>query len=65
MEVNDRIKIIYTGDNELSGIIAAQKNYITEQTMADSLETANGEGLNGSDELNINGRNCRVVIEKI
>ncbi len=65
MEVNDRIKIKYSGDKELVGIITSQKKYITEQTMAESLDTAGSESLNGSDELNINGRNCRVEIEKI
>lgn len=65
MEVNDRIKLKYAGDKELSSIINAQKKYISEQIMAEVLESSDNLGGNGTDELNLNGRNCRVVIEKI
>ncbi|MCC6864837.1 MAG: isoleucine--tRNA ligase [Ignavibacteria bacterium] len=65
MEVNDRIKIKYLGDKELNGIISSQFKYISEQTMAADLKAVDEASLNGSEELNINGRNCRIVIEKV
>ena len=65
MDVNDKIKISYMGDKELNGIISSQKKYISEQIMAASLDEAAGDNLNGYEEININGRICRVSIEKI
>lgn len=65
MEVNDRIKIKYTGDKELSGILNSQIKYISAQIMAEEMELTENLGMNSSDELNLNGRNCRVVIEKV
>lgn len=65
MDVNDRIKIKYIAENELNGIISGQKKYISEQTMAVELSQDNNDTLNGYEEININGRNCKVSIEKI
>lgn len=65
MDVNDKIKIIYKAENELEDIISKQKKYISEQTMAVELNPGTGGKLNGYEEININGRICRVSIEKI
>ena len=65
MDVNDRIKISYLAEKELEAIIAGQKNYIAEQTMAAELTALVSDKLNGFEELNINGRICKVAIEKI
>ncbi len=65
MDVNDRIKINYLADKELNGIISAQKKYISEQTMAVELVSVSNEIINGYEEININGRNCKVFVEKI
>jgi isoleucyl-tRNA synthetase len=65
MDVNDKIKILYKAEGELENIINKQKNYISEQTMAVEISTGNGSNLNGYEEININGRICKVAIEKI
>lgn len=65
MDVNDRIKIRFSADEELLKAINSKQNYISEQTMAVGLDTASAETLNGFEEVNINGRNCRVSIEKV
>lgn len=64
MDVNDRIKIVYSAEGELEGAISKQSKYITEHTMASELKA----GSNGSaefEEININGRMCKVMIEKV
>ncbi|MCI0715391.1 MAG: isoleucine--tRNA ligase [Chlorobi bacterium] len=65
MDVNDKIKIRYKAEGELESIISRQKKYISEQTMAVELDTASSDKLNGYEEININGRLCKVAIEKI
>jgi isoleucyl-tRNA synthetase len=65
MDVNDRIKIMFYAEAELLNVIKNKKNYITELTMAVELITVTAEKLNGSEEVNINGRTCRVSIEKV
>ena len=65
MDVNDKIKIVYNAEGELEAIINKQKNYISEQTMAVELSPDSGSKLNGFEEININGRICKVSIEKI
>ena len=63
--VNDRIKIKYDCGSELEAAIAAQKKYIEDETMAVELNFDRTGKLNGFEELNINGNNCKVTIEKI
>jgi isoleucyl-tRNA synthetase len=65
MDVNDKIKIMYKAENELEDIISKQKKYITEQTMAVELNPGTDGKLNGYEEININGRICKISIEKI
>lgn len=66
MDVNDRIKIKFTADAELLNAILIKQKYISEQTMAVELNTSSGDGkLNGFEEININGRICKVSIEKV
>ncbi|HRF65845.1 MAG TPA: isoleucine--tRNA ligase [Ignavibacteria bacterium] len=67
MDVNDKVKINFLADKELSGIISSQKKYIQEQITAVSLDEASGDKdkINGYEELNINGRNCKVSVEKV
>jgi isoleucyl-tRNA synthetase len=65
MDVNDKIRIVFTAESDLEKIIDGQKKYISEQTMADNMETGKADGSNGYEDLNINGRTCRVSIEKI
>jgi isoleucyl-tRNA synthetase len=64
MDVNDKIRIMYKAESDLTGIIDAQKKYISEQTMAAEI-VSGSEGLNGYDELNINGKQCKVSIVKV
>jgi isoleucyl-tRNA synthetase len=63
--VNDRIKIKYYCDEELESAIASQKKYIEEEIMAVELMVESPEKLNGFEELNINGRACKIFLEKI
>ncbi|HEY3251825.1 MAG TPA: isoleucine--tRNA ligase [Ignavibacteria bacterium] len=73
MDVNDKIKIRFTADQELLNAILNKQKYITEQTMAVELNTTSplppskgDDGkLNGFEEVNINGRICKVSIEKV
>ncbi len=65
MDVNDKIKISYLAEKDLAGILTGQKEYIAEQTMAAELSAIDSDKLNGFEELNINGRTCKVTIEKI
>jgi isoleucyl-tRNA synthetase len=66
MDVNDKIKIKFTADEELLNAILNKQKYISEQTMAVELDTSSGDGkLNGFEEININGRICKVSIEKV
>jgi isoleucyl-tRNA synthetase len=63
--VNDKIKIKYDCDKELEQAIASQKKYIEEEIMAVELNLENPEKLNGYEELNINGRTCKILLDKI
>lgn len=67
MDVNDKVKINFLADKELSGIISSQKKYISEQITAVTLDEASGDKdqVNGYEELNINGRHCKVSVEKV
>jgi isoleucyl-tRNA synthetase len=65
MDVNDKIKIVFKAEDELKGIISRQEKYISEQTMAAELSSANESNVNGYEEININGRACKISIEKI
>ena len=65
MDVNDRINIRYRADAELAGAINDQHKYIEEQTMAVKLESGADEKTNGYEEINLNGKICKVLIEKI
>lgn len=65
MDVNDKVKINFLADKELGSIINGQKKYIAEQITAVSIDEASGDKLNGYEELNINGRNCKVSVEKV
>ena len=67
MDVNDKVKINFVADKELSGIITSRKNFISEQITAVSLDEAGSDKdkINGYEELNINGRNCKVSVEKV
>jgi isoleucyl-tRNA synthetase len=65
MDVNDKIRIAYIADSGLDGILAGQQKYISEQTMAGEMNAVNNGKINGYEEININGRNCKVFIEKI
>ena len=63
--VNDRIKLAYDCGAELGSAIESKKKYIEEEIMAVELNHVNPEKLNGTEEININGRTCKVTIEKI
>ncbi len=63
--VNDKIKIRYICSEELESAIVSQKKYIEEEIMAVELDTEKSEGLNGFEEININGRTCKIFLEKI
>ncbi|MFI5144141.1 MAG: isoleucine--tRNA ligase [Ignavibacteria bacterium] len=65
MGVNDRIKIQYDCDEELSKALMEQNNYIKEETFAVEFFKNNSVGQNGFEELNINGRICKVNIIKL
>jgi hypothetical protein len=42
-----------------------QRKYIEDETLAVELDSQKNGGLNGFQELNINGRACKIFIEKI
>jgi isoleucyl-tRNA synthetase len=63
--VHDRIMIKYSCEPELRKAINNQKKYIELETLAVELDSQNEGGLNGFQELNINGRACKIFIQKI
>jgi len=63
MDVNDKIRINFSAEDDLLNAIQSKNKYIAEQTMAVELNA--GGKLNGFEEININGRICRVSIEKV
>lgn len=65
MDVNDKIRITFRAEKELEGIINSQKSYISAQTMAMDLKPGDDDKLNGFEEINLNGRLCKVSIEKL
>lgn len=65
MEVNDKIRISYIAEGELAEAINKQKKYISDNVMAAELNKGSDTGTNGYEEININGRACRVSVEKI
>ena len=65
MDVNDRIKIMFKADKELENIISSQKKYISEQTLASDITSDSLSAENGYENLNLNGRQCGILIEKL
>ena len=65
MHINDRIKIKYKCDDELKSAIIKQKKYIEDETLASELEYEKNGGAGKYDELDINGRKCKIAIEKV
>lgn len=65
MGVNDRIKILYDCGEELSKALEEQDKYIKEETFASEFFKNNSVAQNGFEELNINGRICKVHIIKL
>jgi isoleucyl-tRNA synthetase len=64
--VNDKIKIDYfSADSLLSAVITKMRKYIEEQTMAVEMHPAAEEVTGGYEEININGKTCKVSILKI
>ncbi|HJY63093.1 MAG TPA: isoleucine--tRNA ligase, partial [Ignavibacteria bacterium] len=63
MDVNDKIRINFTAEDDLLNAIQSKNKYIAEQTMAVELNA--GGKFNGHEEININGRICKVSIEKV
>ncbi|MCC7158740.1 MAG: isoleucine--tRNA ligase, partial [Ignavibacteria bacterium] len=65
MAVNDKIKITFKAESELEKIISSQKKYISDETLATDMLAAGDDKQNGYEEINLNGRLCRVSIEKL
>ena len=65
MGVNDRIKIYYDCEEELNKALIDQNTYIKEETFAVEFFKDSNIAKNGFEELNINGRICKVYIIKL
>ncbi len=65
MGVNDRIKIIYDCEDELNKALTDQNIYIKEETFAVEFLKDKSVTQNGFEELNINGRTCKINITKL
>jgi isoleucyl-tRNA synthetase len=63
--VNDKISIKCVCEGDLFEALSKQKKYIEEETMSARLELLKNGDLAGSEELNINGRSCKISIEKL
>lgn len=63
--VNDRIRIKYDCEEELNKALNKKTKYIKDETLAVELLRESKSAGNGFDELNINGRSCKISIEKI
>ncbi len=64
-EVNDRISIKYFCEDELNKSILSGKNLISKNTMAETVEFDSALNSNGYEEVNINGKMCKISIKKI
>lgn len=63
-EVTDRIKIFYELDNETNQMLVRQGDYICMETLASEFNLQDNLGDNFS-EIDLNGVNCKVRLEKI
>ena len=61
-EVTDRIRLCYSGNERIAKIIAANKAFIADEVLAESV--LSGEG-NNPREWDINGETCILSVEKI
>jgi isoleucyl-tRNA synthetase len=63
--VNDKIAIKCVCEGDLYEALLKQKKYIEDETMSARLELSKDGEIAGSEELNINGRTCKLSIEKL
>jgi isoleucyl-tRNA synthetase len=63
--VNDKVKIKFTSDDELANAIMKQKIYIETETMSDDISFETNGKLEKYEESNINGKACKIQIEKL
>ncbi len=59
-EVQDNIKVCYFGSDKIDAIIKANKDEISAQSLAVSIECAENDGK----EWNINGEKVKILVEK-
>ena len=60
-EVQDNIKICYFGSDKIDAIIKANKDEISAQSLAVSIECAENDGK----EWNINGEKVKIAVERV
>lgn len=63
--VNDKIKIKFYSEDDLANEIMKQKGYIETETMAEDIGYELNGKAEGYEESNINGKTCKIHIEKI
>lgn len=61
-EIADRIRLRLSGDSAIRDALDAHRAYIAGETLADSIEWAEGNG--AGEIVNLNGRVCRILVEK-
>jgi isoleucyl-tRNA synthetase len=65
MQINDRIRIRYKCGDELRTAISSQHDYIENEVLASELTYVQNGGGGSYEHLEINGRKCEVIIEKL
>jgi isoleucyl-tRNA synthetase len=63
--VNDKIKIKYICDTELEKALLKQKKYIEVETMSVEINSEKNGKFGSYEESNINGKSCKILIEKL
>lgn len=65
MQINDKIRIRYKCGDELKSAISSRHDYIENEVLASELTYVHNGGGDGYEHLEINGRKCEVIIEKL
>ena len=65
LAVTDRIKVRISDHPDWKPALDAYGDYISQETLIEQLDLQSDEALNGADEIEINGVNGKIVLEKV
>ncbi|MCX7878377.1 MAG: class I tRNA ligase family protein, partial [Ignavibacteria bacterium] len=65
MDVNEKITIICSPDEEIMEVLKSREEYIAGETMASEIIYSPKDNLNGFEEINLNGRLVKISVRKL